>query len=47
MDTVTFPVTLSEAEGLKVTVRVALCPAAKVVEVVSPLVVKSFALTLT
>ena len=37
----------SEAVGLKVTLKLVLCPAAKVVGVVSPLVAKSFALTLT
>ena len=47
MDTVIFPVTFSDADGVKVTVIVALCPAAKVRGVVMPLVVKSFALTVT
>lgn len=47
LETVTFPVTFSEAVGLKVTLRLVLCPAANVVGVVSPLAAKSFALTLT
>jgi hypothetical protein len=47
LETVIFPVTFSEAVGLKVTFMGVLCPAAKVIGVVSPLVVKSLALTLT
>lgn len=44
--TVTFPVTVSEAVGLKATFSVAFCPGAKVVGVDMPLIVTSFALTL-
>ena len=42
-----FPVMFSEVVGLKVTFRVLLCPGAKVIGGVSPLVAKSFAPTLT
>lgn len=47
LDTVIFPVTFSEALGLKVTFREAFCAAVKVNGVVIPVAVKSVAFTLT
>ena len=45
--TVTFPETVSAAVGLNATVSVCVCPGVKVSGVVTPLVVTSFALTVT
>jgi len=47
LETVMFPVTFSEVVGLKETLRVAFCPAAKVRGVVMPLAAKSLAFTAT
>jgi hypothetical protein len=47
VDTVTFPVTFSDAVGLNETFSVVLCPAVSVSGVVTPLSVKSLALTVT
>lgn len=47
LETVMFPVTLSEAVGLNATCITALCPAPKARPFAIPLAVKSFALTVT
>lgn len=47
VDTVTFPVTLSEAEGLKAKFKDAFCPGVRVIGVEIPLAVTSLALTVT